>query len=158
MKIIIAVAFVSIIGVGCYSALCSSGDAQEKTQSVQQQVAWSGQAAITITGEQLKDVEEAYYLSAKNDDDMKKAHGLPTALFIEKAQKLNVTNKQVFVRIELSGMQEGGKGHSLQSFGGVLAIVNRTKDIRFRINLQDFDIIKSRTIHLPNKPDAGDGK
>lgn len=141
MKLTLAAAFVSIIGVVCYLMLL---------RTPPEQIAWSGRTAITITGQQLEVGIEVYYLSARDSEDMARVYKLPTTSFIKQAQRLEVRDGQVSITMHMSGMQGSGKATSMQDYGGVLAIISGSEETRHRIDLANLDILKTRTVELPN--------
>jgi hypothetical protein len=141
VKPALAALFISIVGVVCYFTLY---------HTPHEQMAWSSSGTIAVTGKLLEAGAEVYYLSARDNKDMARAYNLPTTLFVKQAQRLGVKDGQVFIPMHISGMQRGSKGTSMQSFGGVLAIVKGSEETRARIELANLNILKTRTIDLPN--------
>ena len=141
MKLTLAGAFVSVIGVVCYLMLI---------RTPQKQTAWSSSGTVTISGKQLEAGTEVYYLSARDSEDMARVYKLPTTSFTKQAQRLEVRDGQVSITLHISGMQGSGKATSMQSYGGVLAIVSGSEETRHRIDLANLDILKTKTIDLPN--------
>jgi hypothetical protein len=131
-------------------------DNETAVRTPQKQTAWFGQAAITVTGKQLEVGTEVYYLSARDSEDMARVYKLPTTSFTKQAQRLEVRDGQVSITMHMSGMQGSGKATSMQDYGGVLAVVSGSEETRHRIDLANLDILKTRTIDLPNPSDRAD--